>query len=98
MPESCDEGSFRLVNGVIQNEGEIEVCINGVWGSICADQWDETDAYVLCQQLGYIDTGDNCFAHMLEINTELCHRKYAYSITLEYRNSGFLSNIPMGRP
>ena len=98
VPESCDEGSFRLVNGVIQNEGEIEVCINGVWGSICADQWDETDAYVLCQQLGYIDTGDNCFAQMLEMYTELCHWKYAFSITLEYRNSGFLSNISMGWP
>ena len=69
VPESCDEGSFRLANGVIENEGEIEVCINGVWGSICADEWDETDAYVICKQLGYIDAGDNCVAQMLQICT-----------------------------
>ena len=64
VPEPCDEGSFRLVNGVIQNEGEIEVCINGVWGSVCANKWDETDAYVICKQLGYIDTGDSYCAHI----------------------------------
>ena len=67
VPESCEEGSFRLVNGVIQNEGEIEVCINGVWGSICADEWDETDAYVICKQLDYINTGDNCCVYVANL-------------------------------
>ena len=60
MPESCEDESFSLVNGVLEYEGEIRVCINGVWGSICADEWDQTDAYVFCKQLGYTDTGDNC--------------------------------------
>ena len=60
MSESCEEGSFRLANGMLEGEGEIEVCINSVWGNICADEWDQIDAYVVCKQLGYTDTGDNC--------------------------------------
>ena len=31
----------------------MEVCINGVWGSVCQAQFDITDVYVLCTQLGY---------------------------------------------
>jgi deleted-in-malignant-brain-tumors protein 1 len=29
------------------------VCVNGVWGSICDNGWDKTDAYVVCKQLGF---------------------------------------------
>ena len=45
------------MNGVIEHEGKIEICVNGVWGSICPDGWDDTDAYVVCKQLGYADQG-----------------------------------------
>ena len=31
----------------------MEVCINGVWGSVCWPQFDITDVYILCSQLGY---------------------------------------------
>lgn len=45
------------MNGIIEKEGEIEMCVNGVWGSICPDGWDDTDAYVICKQLGYAEQG-----------------------------------------
>ncbi len=52
-PGECEEGSIRLVNGTIEQEGRVEVCINGVWGSICASNYfDVTDGYVICKQLG----------------------------------------------
>ena len=37
----------------------MEVCINGVWGSVCSSGWDETDAFVTCKQLGYGNAGKN---------------------------------------
>ena len=54
---SCTDGSVRLVNGSIHQEGRVEVCVDGVWGSVCSSGWDTTDAKVICKQLGYPDSG-----------------------------------------
>ena len=48
---------MRLNGGSIEQEGRVEVCINGVWGSICDYGWDKTDAHVVCKQLGYAELG-----------------------------------------
>ena len=56
-PGTCAEGEIRLVNSVIDQEGRVEVCFNGVWSSICDDGWDKTDAYIVCSQLGYGQLG-----------------------------------------
>ena len=56
-PEGCKEGSVRLSGGNIEQEGIPEVCVNGVWGSICEDGWSFFDGQVFCRQLGYGDTG-----------------------------------------
>ena len=55
--DSCIDGRVRLVNGSLNQEGRVEVCVNGVWGSICGIGWGTSDARVVCKQLGYPDTG-----------------------------------------
>ena len=46
-------GAIRLADGIIENEGRVEICVNNVWGSICSNGWDVTDAHVVCTQLGH---------------------------------------------
>jgi len=51
--QNCTNGTVRLVDGPLASAGRVEICINGVWGTMCADSWDNNAARVVCRQLGY---------------------------------------------
>ena len=53
----CTDGEVRLVGGSGDYEGRVEICINGEFGTVCDDGFDDTDANVICGQLGYGNTG-----------------------------------------
>lgn len=64
--ENCVDHDIRLAGGDSEREGLVEVCFDGVWGTICDDRlynYDyyherldvETQANVICRQLGFLE-------------------------------------------
>ena len=57
MKESnCSDGELRLSGAALTNQGRLEVCVNGAWGSVCDSQGVFTidEAKVACRQLGIL--------------------------------------------
>ncbi|XP_073669908.1 scavenger receptor cysteine-rich domain-containing protein DMBT1-like [Paramisgurnus dabryanus] len=45
-------GKVRLVDGDSVCSGRVEILFNNQWGTVCDDNWDMTDAGVVCRELG----------------------------------------------
>ena len=49
----CAEGTVRLVGGMNKTEGQVEICLDGLWGIVCDNLWTDREAKVVCEQLGF---------------------------------------------
>ena len=54
---NCTHGNIKLVGGDTEREGRVEVCINGLWGSVCSSGWNLQEANVICRYVGYPTQG-----------------------------------------
>ena len=55
----CTNGTVRIQDSFNKPmSGEVEVCVNGTWSTICPNYWDNNDASVICKQLGYSPYGN----------------------------------------
>ena len=53
-------------------EGEVQICLNGSWGSVCESNWGYSEARVVCRQLGYDPS-----RHLCSQRRYLSHKKDA---------------------
>ena len=54
VSRQCTDGEITLANGhLLEGSGRVEVCLDGLWGTVCDDGWDSNDATTECRQLGY---------------------------------------------
>ena len=68
----CVEGEVRLSGASYDFEGRVEVCIEGVWGTVCDDSWDDLDATVVCRQLPYALAEGKCVCGCVGVYTNAC--------------------------
>ena len=74
-----------MVDGPLERAGRVEICINGVWGTVCRNGWNNNDARVVCRQLGYSVNMGEC--ELLDANYMamtamlLCHVTYLAIVT-----------------
>lgn len=51
----CIDGDIRLAGGLSITGGRVEICHEGVWGSVCNQSFGDMEAKVICNQLGFTE-------------------------------------------
>lgn len=89
--DPCSDGEVQLVGGATTLEGRLEICINGTWGTVCNDGFDNTAAMVVCRQLGIQESGKSIMVKLAPLNKRaIVSREYKKGLNKFY---GSLSNI-----
>ena len=47
----CDDGDVKSLHGELM--GQVQICVNKRWATVCVDGWSNPFASTVCKQLGY---------------------------------------------
>ena len=61
----CTEGDVRLIDGPSDIEGTLEICHDDLWGLISDSGWSDSDAEVVCRELGYSIISMSICSHLV---------------------------------
>ena len=50
---SCLDGQIKLVGGYSERSGHVEICSNQRWETLLLSDWEDDEAKVACNTLGY---------------------------------------------
>ena len=67
--------------------GGFEMCVNGLWATVCQNQWRDSEATVACRQLGLNYTGS-----MLKLFYIILHSLYTTQYEMYGKNTYLKSN------
>ena len=59
----CSDCSVTPIRLVGDKTGVVELCYEGRWRPVCDDDSTDTDANVVCRQLGFLGFGECCSCH-----------------------------------
>ena len=86
--------SIRLTNGTNDKEGRVEIYWNNQWSTVCDDYWEDTEATVICKQLGYIGGSVKTSAYfgqgsgLILLDDVNCNGRESTIFTCSHRNFG----------
>ena len=86
--------NIRLTGGSSIYEGQVEIFINGQWGTVCNDGIGINEAETLCQSLGFgpfqstsHNTGGNTVGIPLIISNLECYKNYSHFMKCTFNQS-----------
>ncbi|XP_069117573.1 neurotrypsin-like isoform X2 [Argopecten irradians] len=53
LQASDEQNGVRLIDRVSDSAGDVQVMYGGEWMMVCGGGWDDTEARIVCQMLGY---------------------------------------------
>jgi len=69
----------RLAGSSVPGQGRLEVNYNGVWGTVCDDNFDNNDAAVACYMLGFgLEALFWSLSKTLQVRLAMCLSCYEY--------------------